>query len=232
MFIGVLEDNAPHKHHAAQLCLGLDGPLEILVDDRWHQSRFALIPANVPHQLASCNVNVVVALIDGSGPQGRLIAKNGPYFAGAGVAGFKALPHSIETARVFVDDIFSRLLSDLTLPEKPEVRDLRVIQSLEFIDQEIERPIAASELAARAGLSEGRFLHLFSQTTGLPMRRYMLWRRIIRTVDAINSGADLTTAAHLAGFSDSAHFSRTFRQTFGLSPSTIFKNSRYIQVIT
>jgi len=34
-------------------------------------------------------------------------------------------------------------------------------------------------------------------------------------------GASLTEAAHAAGFFDSAHFSRTFRQTFGFAPSTV-----------
>jgi AraC family transcriptional regulator len=40
----------------------------------------------------------------------------------------------------------------------------------------------------------------------------------------------LTTAAHEAGFADSAHLSRTFRDTFGLAPSRIFKRSQFIQV--
>ena len=37
--------------------------------------------------------------------------------------------------------------------------------------------------------------------------------------------ASFTEAAYTAGFSDSAHLSRTFRQMFGLSLIDVFKNS-------
>ena len=39
-------------------------------------------------------------------------------------------------------------------------------------------------------------------------------------------GANLTEAAHLAGFADSAHLSRTFRAMFGVAPSLLFKPSQ------
>jgi AraC family transcriptional regulator len=42
-----------------------------------------------------------------------------------------------------------------------------------------------------------------------------------------NGGGDarcsLTEAAHIAGFADSAHLSRTFRATFGVTPCLLFK---------
>jgi AraC family transcriptional regulator len=40
--------------------------------------------------------------------------------------------------------------------------------------------------------------------------------RIERAVQLYAGGRSLTEAAHQAGFADSAHFSRTFRRTFGL----------------
>jgi AraC-like DNA-binding protein len=38
----------------------------------------------------------------------------------------------------------------------------------------------------------------------------------MRAVDRMAAGDSLTAAAHHAGFSDSAHFSRTFHRMFGL----------------
>lgn len=75
----------------------------------------------------------------------------------------------------------------------------------------------AMEVAAGLELSESRFLHLFRQEMGMAWRPYLLWRRLLCAVSALKGGQSATKAAHLAGFSDSAHLSRTFRSIFGMS---------------
>lgn len=75
----------------------------------------------------------------------------------------------------------------------------------------------ANTVAQQLHLSEGRFLHLFREQMGIAWRPYLLWRRTISAVDAILTGSSATEAAHLAGFSDSSHLSRTFRSLFGMS---------------
>jgi AraC family transcriptional regulator len=45
--------------------------------------------------------------------------------------------------------------------------------------------------------------------------------RIERAVQLYAGGRSLTEAAHQAGFADSAHFSRTFRRTFGLPAAAL-----------
>jgi AraC-like DNA-binding protein len=45
----------------------------------------------------------------------------------------------------------------------------------------------------------------------------------------VRQDADLTQAAHAAGFYDSAHFSRCFKEWFGIKPSAVYNNSRIVQ---
>ena len=73
-------------------------------------------------------------------------------------------------------------------------------------------------------LSESRFLHLFKEQTGLPVRNFIHWCKIQHAIKAIMNGANFTEAAYDAGFSDSAHFSRVFKLTFGISPSLLLKS--------
>jgi AraC-like DNA-binding protein len=73
--------------------------------------------------------------------------------------------------------------------------------------------------AASAGLSASRFQHLFTREVGVPFRRYRGWQRLRGAIRAAASGLSLTDAAYAAGFADQAHFSRTFRATFGAPPS-------------
>lgn len=75
----------------------------------------------------------------------------------------------------------------------------------------------ASQVATQLSLSESRFLHLFSKEMGIAWRPYLLWRRMTCAIQALVQGQSATQAAHLAGFSDSAHLSRTFRKNFGMS---------------
>ena len=75
----------------------------------------------------------------------------------------------------------------------------------------------AADIAAELNLSESRFLHLFKDTMQIPWRPYLLWRRLICAVHTLQQGKTATEAAYIAGFSDSAHLSRTFKKQFGLS---------------
>ena len=87
-----------------------------------------------------------------------------------------------------------------------------------------ERPgelFAGAELATLIGLSESRMQHVFKEQMGIPIRRYVLWMRLRHVLELALSGSSLTTAAHSSGFSDLAHFTRTFRATFGIKPSAL-----------
>ncbi len=75
----------------------------------------------------------------------------------------------------------------------------------------------AQDVAQDLGLSESRFLHLFKQEMGLPWRPYLLWRRLLCAIKMLSVEKSATEAAHQAGFSDSAHLSRTFKRLFGMT---------------
>ena len=84
-------------------------------------------------------------------------------------------------------------------------------------------PFTLVAVAKAMHRSSSRFAHRFSAATGLPLRRYVLWCRLRTATAAAMRGASLTEAAHVAGFEDSAHLSRTFRAMFGVPPSLLFK---------
>lgn len=105
---------------------------------------------------------------------------------------------------------------------KREAVDPRIEKVLAYIADHADGHPDGATLAALAGLSPGRFQHLFHRHAGMTVRRYLLWCRIRRVILAVHEGANLTAAAHDAGFSDSAHFSRTFRTMTGIAPSEVF----------
>ena len=93
--------------------------------------------------------------------------------------------------------------------------------ALDFVDAHLDGMPRLADAAAAAHVSPSRLTHAFSQETGIPFRRYVLWARIRRAVQEVSGVANLTEAAVRAGFSDSAHLSRVFRANFGLPPSLL-----------
>ncbi|TMP79978.1 AraC family transcriptional regulator [Pseudoalteromonas phenolica] len=83
----------------------------------------------------------------------------------------------------------------------------------------------AADIAIELNLSESRFLHLFKDTMQIPWRPYLLWRRLICALQTLQQGKTATEAAYIAGFSDSAHLSRTFKKQFGLSLRDYYKKA-------
>lgn len=114
-------------------------------------------------------------------------------------------------------------LTYLTKQPISQTVDHRVSKLISKLNQCLEssciKPTSwrAKEIAKEMELSESRFLHLFKQEAGIAWRPYLLWRRLICAVNELKSNKSATEAAHTAGFSDSAHLSRTFKKIFGLS---------------
>lgn len=100
--------------------------------------------------------------------------------------------------------------------------DPRIAASLDHIHSSLPEILSIHELAIGADLSEHRFMHLFKKQVGIPVRRYALWARMQKAAFMLKDGRTLTEAAHEAGFSDSAHMSRSFKELFGITPSAVF----------
>ena len=66
-------------------------------------------------------------------------------------------------------------------------------------------------------------MHLFTASVGVPLRPCVLWLRLQRAAGELARGMSVADAAHAAGFSDAAHFNRTFRQMIGATPRQVIR---------
>jgi AraC-like DNA-binding protein len=127
----------------------------------------------------------------------------------------------IEQSRAAVEAVCREFVHELTNTNARSPSDPRVLAAIEYIRRRIETPITLAEVAKVAHLSPGRFRHLFVAETGMPLRTYVLWRRLLQVWSLLMQGQSLSEAAHAVGFSDSAHLSRTSRTMFGTTPSAL-----------
>ncbi|PID53099.1 MAG: hypothetical protein CSA58_03420 [Micrococcales bacterium] len=184
-----------------------------------------MIPSRQPHRFDAGGELVTIVLVEPSGPLGYRLAQTARHDAAGDLddrlAGVR-LPDSADAATL-ID--WSRTALALVTGKKPgetthQVRP-EVVGAQRFIDEHLHETAMLSDAAHHVALSARQLRRLFVADVGIPFRRYVLWRRVCRAVLTVQDGTDLTTAAATAGFADSAHFSRTFRKTFGLNPSQV-----------
>jgi len=83
--------------------------------------------------------------------------------------------------------------------------------------------VSLDAVATSVSLSPSRFLHLFTKSVGVPLRPYVLWLRLQCGARELARGTSVADAAYAAGFSDAAHFTRTFRRMIGATPRQVLR---------
>ena len=94
-------------------------------------------------------------------------------------------------------------------------------RALLLMEQNLARPIAVAAVAAELGLSARQLERLCRQHVGMgPASLYRQLRMRYANWLIENTDRSVTDIANEAGFADCAHFSRQFKDAYGLSPST------------
>lgn len=104
-------------------------------------------------------------------------------------------------------------------PNTVTVRDARVRRAMLLLEQNLSDPLHVDALAAAVAISTRQLQRLFRRELGISLQ---VFGRDLRLYYAawlmIHTPNRLSDIAAQCGFSDAAHFSRTFRAAFGQSP--------------
>ncbi|MGD1906476.1 MAG: AraC family transcriptional regulator [Leptolyngbyaceae cyanobacterium] len=95
---------------------------------------------------------------------------------------------------------------------------------IDYIEAHLTEEISLADLALVAGLSKFHFSRLFKGAIGLTPHKYVLKRRVERSLPFLKRGElPLAQIAQQFGFADQAHFARVFKQVKGITPSAFIK---------
>jgi AraC-like DNA-binding protein len=225
---------APHSHYAIQLVIGAPSGLRVQFGRQgpWQSCAAALVPSRGTHSIDvnACEMSVVL-FIEPETPEGKALAARLQgrlelLDADTVAVAAKRLHRAwrIEASYDAVKAVCMQLVQDISRTAPREPSDPRVLAAVEYIRERVDQPVSLPAVARAIHLSPGRFRHLFVEETGMPLRTYVLWRRLLHVWTLVARGETLSGAAHAAGFADSAHLSRTARTMFGLPPSVLQMN--------
>lgn len=205
-----------HAHLAHQWTFSLDAqPFSLWLDGHWQQATEIFIPSQCPHQFAEQSGLFLTVLIDAD----------------------CTVQYQTQLQQLLQRHIASGAVLDLSgflqaLTALRQISDGRIRQALALIQAaQSESDCSANSLAGAVALSPGRFLHLFKAQTGVPLRKYLRWQKLLRVFRALAAPQppSFTELALQAGFYDAAHLANEIRQSFGLALSDIVHNSQFFQ---
>lgn len=230
VFIGHFSNNLPHKHFAIQVSVTSDKDL-IITDDQTQKyyAQSVVIQSNVLHKL-DCDSPHLVLLIYPTTILGHYLKQ---FTLSTPIESFqtefsttlrKILQTYLEDQVSFDEAI--KNIQDLiaTMSKKNQHQDIfedeRIKTAIHYLEHHFDRVVSLQEIADECCLSPSRFLHLFKKQTGITFRRIQLWHKISQSFQVFPQ-QNITQTAHQFGFTDSAHYSKVFKDTFGFSPKVL-----------
>jgi AraC-like DNA-binding protein len=223
LYVGPLVPTTRHAHHAAQIVMA---PRGLYIHDGANgriRACAAVIPPRLPHGHGACE-HAAVLFLDGDDPASRGLSRDAERRCETWARDTLDVSVPRDPTREEARALIASLLSvDLRGPPGPRHPAARRMSA--YLDGEGHVDLAS--LSHEAGLSPRQMRHTFARDVGLPMRAYLRWKRLLRAIAAAEEGASLSTAAASAGFADSAHLSRVFREQFGMTPTQGLSSIRW-----
>jgi AraC-like DNA-binding protein len=109
-------------------------------------------------------------------------------------------------------------------PDLPSFNNSRLVEMQHYIEDNLhDSRLCASTIAAAQGISVRTLQQLFSDA-GTTVSSWIRERRLkacYRELSGADRFATVTEVAFRWGFNDAAHFSRRFKQAFGVTPSSV-----------
>jgi AraC-like DNA-binding protein len=222
--------STPHRHHCVQLVMTLAGTLRVRggPTEPWRRCGAALVRPDAQHEVDAREGTVLIAFIEAESELGAALCDE--------IRGDIAAvnPHRVARWRETLRERPSQAsvvqwLNDYLLQRRRAVElDARVQRVVRHVRSRLASgdSLSLKSLAVVAGMSSGRFMHLFTQSLGVPVRPYIRWLRLQLAACELMDGATASMAAHRAGFSDAAHMTRTFRNMLGTTPSDLAMRKR------
>lgn len=101
----------------------------------------------------------------------------------------------------------------------------QIQKTIDFIEEHLDGEISIEELSKTAALSPFYYQRLFRRLVKKPVAEYIRLRRMAKATELLKQkNRRILDVAVELGFSSHEHFTRTFKDTFGMTPEAYRKN--------
>lgn len=135
---------------------------------------------------------------------------------------FRNDPRDVRLVRVLVDQLELQARAPLSLPWPVDERARRVASRMA---DHPRSPASIEALVSGSGASKRTIERLFCDETGLTVGRWRRQLRLLRSLERLAAGDDVTRIAYEVGYESPSAFISAFRRTFGTTPGRYFADA-------
>lgn len=130
----------------------------------------------------------------------------------------KAPLRLIGVGMILLDEIVQTSKTKITAGNK-RLRDFYMKEATTFIDANFQRDVSIEEIAQACGLNRSYFGRLFKDTMGESPQQFLLHYRMSKAAELLKaSQISIAEVGCSVGYENQLHFSRAFKNVFGISP--------------
>ena len=126
--------------------------------------------------------------------------------------------HQIGHLCLFLD-ILIQSSSTRREPRGVQLRDFYIQEAVNYMEQNYRRDLSVEEIADVCKLNRSYFSKLFKESKGCPPQEFLIRLRLAKAAEMMKaSSASIGYIAAYCGYANQLHFSRSFKQHYGISP--------------
>ena len=118
-------------------------------------------------------------------------------------------------------DYLTRSSAQLFTSKHSKLQDYYIKEALTYIEQNFQNDISVEDIAAVCGLNRSYFGKIFKDAVGKSPQEFLLNYRMIKATELLKlTSLSVTDIGNAVGYPNSLHFSRAFKNVYGVSPRT------------
>ena len=129
---------------------------------------------------------------------------------------------------LFIDYLSRSSSSQITASGR--VRDFYIKEALNYIEQNFQNDISVENIASFCGLNRTYFGRIFKETVGKSPQQFLLSYRMAKAAELLKlTELSISDIGNAVGYPNQLHFSRAFKNVYGVSPREWRNKNRVIK---
>ena len=112
-----------------------------------------------------------------------------------------------------------RSAATVHVKQNGSIRDFYIKEALSYIEQNFQNDISVENIAAVCGLNRSYFGKIFKDGIGKSPQEFLLNYRMIKAAELLKlTKLSIKDVGNAVGYPNQLHFSRAFKNIYGISP--------------